>query len=274
MDASRIRSLLFVPGDSPRKLAKAPRSSADALIVDWEDAVAERNKDAAPAATKAAMPALLGGGGIILVRINASDPDRASAECRAVAELEPHGVVIPGCESASAVRDLLARLPRGIAVFPLIESPLGVLRAADIAASSADVGALMFGAEDYSAETRIMRSGGEPELAYARSTVVNSARAARCEVFDSPPMQYQDRDAVRESAWRARRMGFTGQATIHPNQVGIVNEVFTPSDEEIATARAVLERYRVRGGGVYGVAGSLEDKPAIRDARKVLARLV
>lgn len=272
VDASRFRSILFVPGDSPKKLAKAPSVPADALIVDWEDAVADENKAAARQVTREAMATLAGADAVVLIRVNANRPDLIHQDCRAVLGCGPDGVVIPGCESRRAVIEQRERLSAKVAIIPLIESPMGVLAAAEIATSCDQVPALMFGAEDYSAEVRVMRTEGEPELAFARSCVVNAARAAGREVFDSPLMQFEDANAVRRSAWRGRRLGFTGQAAIHPSQVPIINDVFSPSQGEIDAASAVLERYRTHGGGVYAIGGSLEDKPAVGNALRVLAR--
>ena len=272
MDASRFRSILFVPGDSPKKLAKAPSVPADALIVDWEDAVADENKATARQVTKEAMAALAKADPGVLIRVNANRPDLVDQDCRAVRECAPDGIVIPGCESCLAINALLERIPDHVAIFPLIESPMGVLAAAEIANGCERVPALMFGAEDYSVEARIMRTEGEPELAFARSCVANAARAAGREVFDSPLMQFEDVNAVRRSAWRGRRLGFTGQAAIHPSQVPVINDVFSPSQAEVDAASAVLERYRTHGGGVYAVDGSLEDKPAVENALRVLAR--
>ena len=272
MDASRFRSILFVPGDSPKKLAKAPSVPADALIVDWEDAVADENKAAARQVTREAMATLAGADAVVLIRVNANRTDLIDRDCRAVPDCAPDGIVIPCCESRLAVNALRERLPAKLAIFPLIESPMGVLAATEIATSCDQVPALMFGAEDYSAEARVMRTEGEPELAFARSCVVNAARAAGREVFDSPLMRFEDATAVRRSAWRGRRLGFTGQAAIHPSQIPVINDVFSPSQAEIDAATAVLERYRKHGGGVYAVDGSLEDKPAVESALRVLAR--
>ena len=147
-----------------------------------------------------------------------------------------------------------------------------MLNAARIAACSDRVVALMFGAEDYSAETRIKRTAGEPELGFARGWVVNAARAHGREVFDSPPMQYRDSAAVREAAGRGCRQGFTGQAAIHPSQVPVINNAFEPSDAEIDAARSVIRRFHHHGGGVYSVEGALEDYPALREAHAVLRR--
>ncbi len=118
-----------------------------------------------------------------------------------------------------------------------------------------------------------MRTEGESEVVFARSSVVNAARAMRKEVFDSPLMQYRDLGAVRRAAWRSRRLGFSGQAAIHPRQVAVVNEVFSPSEEEIDNAKAVLARFADHDGGVYGVDGSLEDQPIVRNALKLLERV-
>lgn len=267
-----IRSILFVPGDSPRKLAKAVRLRADALILDWEDAVPESDKEVARRVTKDAMAALATTGTVVLIRINSYRPDLAGKDCEAVWDCGPHGVVLPKCESAAGVEALLDRLPDRTAVLPLLESPMGVLQAPRIASCSPRVPALMFGAEDYSVATSIMRSAGEPELAFARSSVVNAARAMSKEVFDSPLMHYGDLKAVRDAAWRSRRLGFTGRAAIHPRQVPVINDVFSPSRAEIDAAKAVLDRFKDHGGGVYGVEGALEDAPAVRGALKVLKR--
>ena len=266
MDSIKPRSVLYVPGDSPRKLAKAAGVPADGFIIDWEDAVAEDRKDAARNATVRAMPTLLDLGRYVFVRRNPTPGVFADADADALRECAPDGVVIPKCEGLEDVEQALDGLPGSVLVFAMIESPQGLHNAHAIAAFSARVAGLMFGAEDYSACTGIIRSEGEPELAYARSQVVNAARAAGREVFDSPSMQYRDLAVVREAAVRARRLGFTGQAAIHPGQVEVINESFLPSDREIGEARAVLRRYEAHGGGVAGFEGALEDKPAVLEA--------
>ncbi len=266
MDSIKPRSVLYVPGDSPRKLAKAAGVPADGFIIDWEDAVAEDRKVAARDETVRAMPTLLGLGRYVFVRRNPAPGVFADADAEALRECAPHGVVIPKCEDVEDLEQALDESAGSVLVFAMIESPKGLHNAYSIAGSSARVAGLMFGAEDYSARTGIIRSSGEPELAYARAQAVNAARAAGREVFDSPSMQYLDLGAVRVAAVRARRLGFTGQAAIHPSQVEVINESFLPSDREIGEARAVLRRYESHGGGVAGFEGALEDKPAVLDA--------
>lgn len=268
-----IRSILFVPGDSPRKLARAAGVAADALILDWEDAVAEQAKEVARLATADAMPLLQANDRLVLIRITSSQPDGMARDCEAVAACRPDGIVLPKCEHPRQVELVAGRLDGDLAVVPLVESPLGVLRAAALAACSEGVRALLFGAEDYSAAAGVRRSAGEPELAFARGCVVNAARSFSKEVFDSPSMVYADPGAVREAASRARAYGFTGQAAIHPTQLTAINEAFTPSPAEVAEARAVLARFEQRGGGVQGIGGRLEDMPAARHAAAVLSRV-
>jgi len=268
----RIRSILFVPGDSAKKLSRAASLPADSILIDWEDAVAHANKSEARSVTQRALPSLQSQGRLVLVRLNHPSSEWVAADCAAVRRCQVNGVVIPKCESVGDVERVTAELPGAGIIIPLVESPLGVLRAAEIASCSDRVNALMFGAEDYCAETRIRRSEGEPELTFARGSVVNAARAMGKQVFDSPPMQYQDLSAVRQAAQRGRRHGFSGQAAIHPAQLPVINEVYSPSPAEVEEAKAVLSRFEEHGGGVYAVRGSLEDYPMVRDALAVLER--
>ncbi len=268
-----FRSLLFVPGDSSKKLAKARGLRVDALIIDWEDAVSDERKARARTITRDALEGCPDQGPVILIRPNPPGSPAFEADIESLGAMAPAGVVLPKCGSVSEVEHFIGMLPAQTRVVPLLESAAGVQHAYAIAQCSERVPALLFGAEDYSAEIGIQRSPGEPELAFARGAVVNSARAAGREVFDSPLMQFEDLDLVREAANRARRLGFTGKAAIHPGQLAPIHEAFRPSDEEIAEARATISRFESHGGGVYAVDGALEDKPAIVAALRVLQGL-
>lgn len=265
-----FRSILFVPGDSPKKLSKAVDLPADAFIVDWEDAVAPDRKAAARLATKAAMPALLERRTPVFVRPNPVGTEWARADQAAIKECCPAGVVIAKCEGASDIEHALDGLPGGMSAIALIESPLGVLRVAEVVDRSKRVAGLMFGAEDYSARAGVRRSDGDPELAFARSSVVNAARALGREAFDSPTMEYGDLQVVRQASQMARRFGFTGKAAIHPGQVPVINAAFMPTEEELEHARGVIERHREHGGGVYGADGSMEDMPIVLNALRLV----
>ena len=261
-----------MPGDSAKKLSRAAGLPADLILIDWEDAVAEANKSDARAATQRALPGIRDKDSPVLVRPNSPSSARFAEDCAAMRRCRPDGVVIPKCESVRDVELVAEGLPGPGIIVPLIESPLGVLRAAELASCSDRVKALLFGAEDYCVESRIRRTEDEPEVAFARSSVVNAARAMRKQVFDSPSMQYEDLAAVRRAATRGRRLGFTGQAAIHPAQLAVINEVYSPSSVEVEQAKTVLRRFDERGGGVYSVQGSLEDYPMVREALAVLER--
>lgn len=265
-----FRSILFVPGDSPKKLSKALGLPADAFIVDWEDAVAPDRKAAARLATSAAMPALLDGGKTVFVRPNPVGTEWAGDDRESIRECSPAGVVIAKCEGASDVEHALEGLPERMRAIVLIESPLGVLRVAEVVERSTRVAGLMFGAEDYSARAGVRRSDGDPELAFARSSVVNAARALGREAFDSPTMEYRDLQVVRQASQRGRRFGFTGKAAIHPDQVPVINDSFMPTAEELEHARGVIERHREHGGGVYGADGLMEDMPIVLNALRLI----
>ncbi len=261
-----------MPGDSVKKLSRSVGLPADLILIDWEDAVSEANKADARAVTQRALPSVRSDGRPLLVRPNPPSSTWFAEDCAAVRSCRPDGVVIPKCESARDVERVAEQLPGLGIIVPLIESPLGVLRAAELASCSGRVKALLFGAEDYCVESRIRRTEDEPEVAFARSSVVNAARAMRKQVFDSPLMQYQDLAAVRQAAQRGRRLGFTGQAAIHPSQLPVINEAYSPSSDEVEEARTVLRRFEEHGGGVYSVQGSLEDYPMVREALAVLER--
>jgi len=261
-----------VPGDSAKKLSRAGGLPADLILIDWEDAVAEANKSDARSVTQRALPSIRSEDCPVLVRPNSPSSAWFAEDCAAMRRCRPDGVVIPKCESVRDVELVAEGLPGPGIIVPLIESPLGVLRAAVLASCSDRVKALLFGAEDYCAESRIRRTEGEPEVTFARSSVVNAARAMRKQVFDSPPMQYEDLAAVRRAATRGRQLGFTGQAAIHPAQLPVINEAYSPSADEVEEAKTVLRRFEERGGGVYSVQGSLEDYPMVREALAVLER--
>ena len=140
MDSFKPRSILYVPGDSPKKLAKAAGVPADGFIIDWEDAVAEDRKDAARVATIDAIPSLLDQGRYVLVRRNPSPGVFADADAEALRECAPHGVVIPKCDAIEDIEPTLSELPDSVMVFAMIESPKGLYNAYAIARCSSRVG--------------------------------------------------------------------------------------------------------------------------------------
>ena len=272
LDPASIRSLLFVPGDNAAKLEKAKGVAVDALIFDWEDAVLDEHKAQARATTAAALRARDGYPQPVLIRLNPAGGEAFAADCEALAACPADAVMLPKCESPADIRLLERRSPAALGIFAVIETPRGVLQAPAIAACSERVRAFLFGAEDYSAAMGIERSPGEAELLYARSATVTAARAYGIEAFDSPAMDYRDPEALRASSLRGRRLGFSGRAAIHPNQIPVIEEAYAPAAEEAAEAREILQRFASAGAGAVGLDGRLVDEPILRQARRILAR--
>ena len=274
------RCLLFVPGDSQAKLEKAFGFSADALVVDWEDAVLPADKAAARATTVAALSRKSGRAQAVIIRVNPVGSEDFRADGKALAGLGPQalpgGLMIAKCASPEDVREAAGLLdqidPLGDRrLYAVIESARGVVNAASIVTASDRVVAAAFGAEDFSAETGIRRGPEDAELLYARSAVVTAARAAGCEVYDSPSMDFRDLAKVKTAAERARDLGFSGQLAIHPAQIPIVRQAFQPTPEQIAEAEDLLRAFQRQARGVVGIAGRLVDEPILKRARRTLA---
>ncbi|MBS4751405.1 CoA ester lyase [Nocardioides sp. zg-ZUI104] len=276
MGTALSRSALYVPGDAPDKLRKALDRGADELIVDLEDAVLPANKPKARDIVWMWVDGLPATDVKVWVRINQHGPER-EADVRALAGCEElAGFVAAKTEDAAelvALDALLTELGSAAKVVPLLESANAILNAREIALAPR-VERLQVGEADLRADVGVTPGADERELLYARSHVVFASAAAGI----SPPIapvsvEFRDLDAYRASTEAVARLGFVGRACIHPAQVAVANEVFTPTDEEVAKATALLERF---AGGDAGVGvdadGRMVDEAVLRQARGVLAR--
>ncbi|MFC5493406.1 CoA ester lyase [Nocardioides caricicola] len=270
------RSALYVPGDAGDKLAKALDRGADEIIVDLEDAVAPPAKDAARERVRVwlhDLPMLANVG--VWVRLNTGD--LRDTDVRAIADAPAlTGVMVAKTETADELVELdglLTSLGSAAAVVPLLESAASVLRAAEIAAAPR-VQRLQIGEADLRADIGVTPGDDERELLHVRSQVVLASAAAGI----APPIapvstNFRDLDAFRASTEALARLGFVGRACIHPAQVAIANEVFTPSEEQVSRARALVEQWERDGAGVaVDDRGHFVDEAVIRQARLVLAR--
>jgi citrate lyase subunit beta/citryl-CoA lyase len=286
-----MRSLLFVPGDSPRKLAKGLESGADALIVDLEDSVAADRKEAARATTlaflndtgKAAQRPRL------LVRVNGLDTGLIDADLDAVVAGRPDAILLPKAEGGPSVihldaklaaREAIAALPDGAIRIMAIatETAAALFVAGTYAGASRRLAGLTWGAEDLSAdlgaETNRDGDGGfTGPFRLARSLCVAAAAAAKVPALDTVFVDFRNAHGLRRECEEARRDGFTGKLAIHPAQVAVINEVFTPSAAEIARAQAVVAAFESTPGvGVVGIDGVMYDRPHLERAKRLLAR--
>jgi citrate lyase beta subunit len=262
-----FRSLLFVPGARPDRFARALASRADAVCIDLEDAVPASGKDAARESVSGFLAQGRGPDVALGIRINALDTPWSRGDVAAVSAGRPDFVMLPKAADAAQVAELHAEL--SLPIWPLVETADGLLNAHKVA-SAVGVAGLLFGAFDYAADVGCELSW-EP-LLVARSLLVASAARARVQLLDSPDGDVAGLAALEESTHRARRLGFTGRACIHPAQVAVVNAAFAPTAEEIAQARRVTAAFDAAGGGVALLDGRLIERPVVLAARQTLER--
>ena len=267
-----LEAWLFVPGDRPERIAKALASSADRVIIDWEDAVAASRKDEARAATVDSLNAHPDQSpGRVIVRINPEDHP-AQPDDRAVLDLlGPVTVMLAKAERPEAVAALTAS---GRPCLPLVESPEGIERSRTLAGVPGVTG-LAFGCVDYLGDLGIPRS---PEaLLYAQSRLVNAARAAGLRtVADGPWIDFDDPAGLDSDIQRARMLGFTAKLTVHPRQIERLDALTAIPPERIDWARGViaaLEDAEARGEGVIRYQGNMIDPAVIKEAKQLLTRL-
>ena len=279
------RSHLYVPGDKPEVLAKALGRGADALLIDLEDAVAPSAKAAARQTVAAFLAAADPEGDVELwVRVNPGQDGIDDIE--AVASPALRGVVLAKAETpgdvaaaSAALGGVEARftLPTGsIGIVPLLESAAAVLDARAIAGASPRVRRLQVGEADLRADIGVTLGDDERELLAVRSMVVLASAAAGIEPPVGPvSTQFTDLDALRASTQALARLGYVGRACIHPAQCLVVNEVFTPSAEEVAAARDLVARYEAAVAAGEGVftddRGRMVDLAVVRAAHRTLA---
>lgn len=284
-----IRSLLFVPGNSPSMLLNADIHGADAVIFDLEDAVAPGQKDAARILVRNAISSMDYQISSIVVRVNPLGSAYLDDDLDTIVPLAPYAILAPKVESRDAARQLAEKiaavqaahgLPRGtVKLMPLIETALGIENAYEIAAASPDICGILLGAEDLTSDLTAVRSKLGSEIAYSRGRVVVAARAAGIDVYDTPFTDVHDDEGLAVDARYARSLGFSGKAAISPRHVRSINAAFSPSPEEIDYAKEVLavirEAERMAKGAV-SLRGKMIDKPIVDRARRVLdiARLL
>lgn len=273
----RVRSALFTPGTETERLRKAVTVGADVCIFDLEDSVPPgRIGDARHTVADAIEE--LAGKTPIWVRVHTPASDEMAADLRALPLARIDGIMLPKARHSadlSACRGAIiaAGGPAHMPLIPIVESAMGVLNAAEIAASTG-VFCLAIGRFDLSADIGIDPEAGSPALALARGSVVLASAAARIEPpLDSPWLKIKDIEGLRSSAQRGRAEGFGGMMLIHPSHVEVVNAVYSPTPEEMAWAEEVLqsaEAATAGGQGAYTLNGQMVDEAIVRRARSIM----
>ena len=276
---------MFVPGNNQRFIENAPQTGADVVCLDLEDSVAPADKAAAREMVREALPSIAQPDRYLLfVRINGLDTGLLEKDLLAVVGPHLDGISLPKVHGPEIVRQVdhyltileaSQGLPPGqIRIAPWIESAEGVLRASDICRASPRLVAASFGSEDFSNDMGIQRSPGATEVMWGRYAVATACAAAGIAALDAPEMDYKDLAQLERDAQFVRSIGFRGKFCIHPTQVAVVNQVFQPTEAEIAKAQRIVAAYEEaerQGRGAIGLDGTVVDRPIYARAQALLA---
>ncbi len=276
------RSRLYLPGSEPKYFINASLHEPDAIILDLEDSVHHVEKDAARILVRNALRAVDFGECERMVRIN--QLPLGLEDLVEIIPEQPDLVLVPKVELPGQIAEvdrmiseLKARqdINRAIWLMPILESALGIENAFAIAAASPNVVALTIGLEDYTADLGVARTVDGRESLYARSRIVNAARAAGVQAIDSVFSDVADTEALRQWGENSRALGFEGMGCIHPSQIPVVHAAFSPSPAEVEKAEkivAAFEEAQQRGLGVVSLGSKMIDPPVVQRAQKLVAR--
>ncbi len=273
------RSILYVPGSNPRALAKARGLAADGLIIDLEDAVAPQAKESARKIVAGALAEGGYGRRELVLRVNAVDTPWGHADLAAAAAMPLDAVLLPKIESAERVRltvSLLEALgaPQRLTLWCMLETPLGILRAGEIAWATSRLSALVLGTSDLTKDLHALPTRDRLPLITSLSLAVLAARAHNLVVLDGVHLDLADDEGFVAACRQGRELGFDGKTLIHPKQIPAANAAFAPTEEEIEWSRRIIAAHSeaaTTGKGVVVVDGGLIENLHVEDARRLLA---
>ena len=279
------RALLYMPGDDRRKIEKATTLGVDSICMDMEDGVALNKKAEARAVIGQAMKELDFGKSERCIRINSIGSGMEKYDLAAALTANPDSIVVPKIETAEQVKwvsehiethELASHKAIGtVRLLVGVETAKGILNLKEIAEADRRLEAIIFGGEDYAASVGAVRTKAATELLYARQATVTACAANELQAIDIVFIDFKDPDGLRVEAEQGAGFGFSGKQIIHPNQVSVVQEAFTPSDSAIEYAKRIVESFessQKEGKGAYALDGSMIDMPLLKNAQKVLDR--
>lgn len=279
MSSERIvrprRSFIFSPGLKPEMFPKALASGTDIVCVELEDGIAPKDKDEARRHALALFEAPQADDGVErIVRINCLRDPFGLADVQAVLSTNtpPPALMLPKVKTPDEIvwlDDLLTERGHATRLHVIIETNAALEAVYDIARASDRIDALFFGGVDMAAELRC-KNAFQP-LLYARSRIAHAAAGAGLDVIDVPYLDLEDPEGMRIEAERVRDLGFSGKGSIHPKQIAILNEVFTPDEAAIAHARRILQEFEAADTGLVVIDGKLIEKPVLRDMQRIIA---
>ncbi|ATW26197.1 citrate (pro-3S)-lyase subunit beta [Candidatus Formimonas warabiya] len=278
------RTMLFVPGNNPGMLRDAHIYGADSIMIDLEDSVSIKEKDAARLLVYHALRTFDYGETEVIVRVNGLNTPFGREDYEAIVRARPQAIRMPKTETPQDVVEadqLITEIEKAVGmeqgtikIFAAVESAKGVLNAQHIAAASSRLIGIALGAEDFVTDLKTTRSLDGIELLTARSLILFAARAAGIDAVDTVFSNVNDEEGFRNEVKLIKQLGFDGKSIINPRQIGIVHEIFTPSQEEIAKSVRIIEasaEAEEKGSGVISLDGRMIDKPIVERARRVLA---
>ena len=269
------RSFIFAPGLQPEMFPKALKSGADIVCIDLEDAIAPQHKDISRERTMALFAEEQADDGVErMVRINCTRTPEGMADLQAIVAgpNRPPAIMLPKVKSPDEIRaldELFDENDVEIRLHVIIETNHGLEAAYEIAQASDRLDAMFFGGVDMAAELRARNDW--LNLLYARSRIVHAAAGAEVDVIDVPYLDLEDLSGMRREAEAARDLGFSGKGSIHPKQISILNEVFSPSADEVAHAQKIGDAFANAETGLVVVDGKLIEKPVLRSMHRMLA---
>jgi citrate lyase subunit beta/citryl-CoA lyase len=279
-----MRTLLFVPAQRQSMVEKAAAIPADVIVLDLEDAVPPNEKDAARSRLRASIDSLKAAGKTVHVRVNHLDTGLTKDDLTAAIGPGLDGLLFPKAQGAAQVRELDVMIrerelhsdvrPGTVALIPMIETARGVLRCEEIAQASTRIAGLALGGEDYAADIGVPRTNEANEFEYARRVIIHCAVAYGLQPLDAIYATLHDEAGLLADTRYARSIGMKGKYVVHPDQVATVNQVFSPTPQELESARKVVSAYDQAmkdGIGVIDVDGQLVDVPVANRARDLLA---
>ena len=279
------RALLYMPGDDRRKIEKSTTLGVDCICMDLEDGVAMTRKKEARAVIAQAMKDLDFGTSERCIRINSIGSGLESYDLAAALAAEPDTIVVPKIETADQVKwvsdhiesyELSSNRKVGsVRLLVGVETAKGILNLREIAGADRRLEAIIFGAEDYAASVGARRTREATEVLYVRQAVITACAANDLQAIDMVYIDFHDSEGLRLEAEQGAGFGFSGKQVIHPNQVPVVQQAFTPSAEEISYAKRVVETFESsqrEGRGAYALDGKMIAMPLLKNARKVIDR--
>ncbi|HON63697.1 MAG TPA: CoA ester lyase [Bacilli bacterium] len=274
------RSMLFIPGNNPAMLQNADCFESDAVIIDLEDAVHINEKDNARNLVHYYLESLTDVPMEIVIRINAPDTPYYEDDLKAVVSDKIDAVMLPkaGPRSCFLIDQVLTiienekKMQKKIGIVPIIETTMGVMQMEEIA-KMPRVSGILLGAEDLSVDMEVERTKTGTEIWYPRAKLAYTCKAYKIDAIDTPFTDTTDYAGLKEDALKAKALGLNAKAAIHPNQIDIINQVFSPSEKQIIWAKRVLkatEEAQAKNLGVFSLDGKMVDKPIIDRAQKII----